>query len=215
MRDMRRARTLPGDRPLPCTCQPNPDCSSCELRSALMCRFDRNDLLRFLLGFLPFAATVVAGAIRSGLGVYLLAWLAYWPFFFFVWEGRALCSHCPYWAGEGRVLRCHANYGVIKIWAYRPGPMSVWDKAHFILGAALFVGFPLALLTFGGQYTVALVALATAVGGGYSLWRHGCSRCVNFSCPANHVPSELVDAYLRRNPTIRAAWEKSGYRLGE
>ena len=29
------------------------------------------------------------------------------------------------------------------------------------------------------------------------------------------MPKPLVDAYLRRNPVMREAWEASGYRLGE
>jgi len=180
-----------------------------------MCRFDRRDLVAFAVDFLPFGIAVVAGLIRSGLGLCLLGWFAYWIVFFFVWEARVLCSHCPYWAAEGRVLRCHANYGVIKIWKYRPGPMSKWEKAQFVPGVALFVGFPLVLLLAGGEYVLALVALAGAVSASFNLWRHSCSRCVNFSCPANHVPKQLVDAYLRRNPVMRAAWEATGYRLGD
>ena len=113
------------------------------------------------------------------------------------------------------ILRCHANYGVIKLWRHRPGPMSGLEKAQFLIGVALFVGFPLVLLLVGGEYVLALVALAGAVSVGFNLWRHGCSRCINFSCPANHVPKRLVDAYLRRNPTMLEAWEESGYRLGD
>ena len=44
---------------------------------------------------------------------------------------------------------------------------------------------------------------------------HYCSRCVNFSCPLNQIPKSVVDEYLRRNPVMREAWERSGYSLGE
>jgi len=40
-----------------------------------------------------------------------------------------------------------------------------------------------------------------------------CSQCVNFSCPLNIVPKSMVDEYLKRNPVMRDAWVKSGYRL--
>jgi hypothetical protein len=203
-------RSRPSAAALPCTAQHDPDCAGCFLASQLMCRFEHADLLSFLLSFLPFGIAVVAGAIRSGLAVYLLAWLAYWPLFFFLWEARVLCSHCPYWAAEGAILRCHANYGVVKLWRYRPGPMSQPEKVQFILGASLFVGFPLGLLVIGAEYVLALVAAGAVVSAGYGLWRHGCSRCVNFSCPANHVPRKLVEAYLSRNPAIRAAWQEAG-----
>jgi hypothetical protein len=39
------------------------------------------------------------------------------------------------------------------------------------------------------------------------------TRCINFSCPINAVPKPLVDSYLKNNPVMRLAWEKSGYRL--
>jgi hypothetical protein len=52
-----------------------------------------------------------------------LGWLAIWFLFFFVLEGRVLCSHCPYWAKESRVLHCHANYGVIKLSKERLRPL--------------------------------------------------------------------------------------------
>ena len=60
-------------------------------------------------------------------------------FFFFVWEARILCSHCPYWAEEGRILHCHANYGVIKIWRYHPEPMSKFEQVQFIVGVLIFL----------------------------------------------------------------------------
>ena len=36
-----------------------------------------------------------------------------------------------------------------------------------------------------------------------------CSRCINFSCPFNKVPQNLVDEYLNRNPILKDAWKKS------
>jgi hypothetical protein len=36
---------------------------------------------------------------------------------------------------------------------------------------------------------------------------------VNFSCPLNNVPKELVDAYLVKNLIMKEAWEASGYKL--
>jgi hypothetical protein len=42
-----------------------------------------------------------------------------------------------------------------------------------------------------------------------------CTRCINFSCPLNSVPKELVDIYLQHNPAMLAAWQASGYVVGE
>jgi hypothetical protein len=200
---------------LPCTWQPSEDCAGCELEADLMCRFDSSDLTSFLLNFLPIAITVVAGMIIGGYGLFLLPWFAFWIFFFFVWEARVLCSHCPFWAEPGRILHCHANYGVVKFWRYRPGPMSRSERVQFIAGALILIGFPFVFLLLGSQYLLACIALATVISAAFNLRKHVCTRCIHFSCPVNAVPKSIVDAYLRRNPSIREAWEASGYRLDE
>jgi hypothetical protein len=179
-----------------------------------MCRFDSKDLVSFLVNCLPFGVVTIAGTIQAGYGRYLWLWLAYSIFFFFVWEARVLCSHCPMWAEEGRILHCHANHGVLKIWKYRPGPMSRSEQVQFLVGASLWVGLPFVFLLLGKEYLLALIGLATIVSAAFNLRKHTCVRCLNFSCPANTVPRQIVDAYLERNPDMQAAWEASGYRLG-
>jgi hypothetical protein len=119
------------------------------MSGTLMCRYTPIDLAGFLLGFLPFGTATFVGLLQGGYGWYLLGWLAYWLFFFFGWEARILCSHCPFWAEGGRVLHCHANYGVYKIWRFHPEPMSTLEKAQFMLGSAVFIGYPFVFLLFG------------------------------------------------------------------
>jgi hypothetical protein len=198
---------------LPCTWQPLSTCQACQTNGRLMCRLDRKDMVNFFMIILPFGVTAIAGNIRAGYGWYLLLWLAYSLFFFFVWEARVLCRHCPYWSEVGTILRCHANYGVIKIWKYQPGPMSRLEKIQFGIGALIWIVFPLPFLLMGREYLLALIAVSAAISGMFILRRNVCSQCINFSCPMNIVPKQLVDAYLRRNPQIQAAWEASGYRL--
>jgi hypothetical protein len=197
-----------------CTWQDISKCADCPSGDALNCRFKWSDLLYFLAGFLPPAIAVVAGMIRGGFGCYLLGWVGYMMFFFFVWEARILCRHCPYWAEDGRVLHCLANYGVIKMWRYHPEPMSTSEKVQFLVGAGIIVLYPFPFLIIGKEYILTLITLAGMVSFAFSLRKHVCTRCVNFSCPANGVPKEIVDAYLRRNPVMRRAWEESGYQLG-
>jgi hypothetical protein len=189
-----------------CTARPADDCAGCGLAGRLMCRYDRRDSVVFFMAALPFFFTSIVGSILGGYGGWLLAWLAYALFFFTVWEGRVLCSHCPYWAEEGRILRCHANYGVFKLWRYRPGPMSRWEQAQFVAGALLLVGFPFPLLLAAREFlpaAVCLVSLASAV---YFVYRNACTRCVNFSCPFNAVPPQTRAEFFRRNPPIARAW---------
>lgn len=196
---------------LPCSAQPDARCKDCILEDQLMCRFNQEDMLNFFMIVFPYAFTVISGAIRAGYGLYLLLWLAYSLFFFFIWESRVLCRHCPFWAKDSRILNCHANYGVVKIWKYTPYPMSKSEKTQFILGALLWLGFPFPFLLLGHEYLLTLIGLSAAVSGIFLLRRNICSRCINFSCPLNNVPKSLVDAYLKLNPRILSAWMESGY----
>lgn len=195
----------------PCTAQSAPDCRSCTLTGQLMCRYQGRDTMHFFMVVLPFFFVTIGGVVRSGYGWWLLGWLAYALFFFFIWEARVLCRHCPYWAEEGRVLRCHANYGVIKLWKYRPGPMSRSEQAQFVIGALLLVVYLLVFLIVGQEYLLAASAVVSAISMTYLLRRNICTRCINFSCPLNNVPRPLVEAYLQRNPEMHRAWETSGY----
>jgi hypothetical protein len=178
-----------------------------------MCRYKNRDLLNFMTIAIPYMAAVTIGAILGGYGYYLFLWLVYMLGFFFVWEARILCSHCPYWANPGRILECHANSGVFKIWKFNPTPMSKSEKNQFIIGALIWMAFPFPFVLLGGQYWLAVVGLISAVSAVMILHYNVCRRCVNFSCPLNNVPKELVDAYLKRNPIMLAAWTASGYQL--
>jgi len=199
---------------LPCTAERNPHCSACSIQGRLMCRYKDRDLLNFLTIVLPYGASMIVGAILGGFGLWLFLWLAYALFFFFVWEARVLCRHCPYWAAPDRILECHANSGVIKIWKFDPAPMSRSEQRQFIAGALLWMLMPFPLLMLGGQYWIAFIGLCSLVSGVLLLHYNVCSRCVNFSCPMNNVPKVLVDAYLQDNPLMLKAWLENGYSLG-
>ena len=196
---------------VPCNFRGEELCRACALENRLMCHYDARDSMQFFMVVMPFMVTAVIGAIQAGYGWYLLGWPVYWLLFFFGWEARVLCSHCPMWAEEGRVLRCHANYGVIKLWPYRPGPMSKAEQAQFIIGASIWFGYPLVLTILGGAYLWAGVTLVTIISGAYNLRHTSCQRCINFSCPMNAVPKSDVDVYLKRNPAMREAWEAAGW----
>jgi len=198
-----------------CTWQSISACDDCPILGELQCRFRWHDLLSFFVNFAPYGIASIAGMVRSGAAWLLLGWLSFAILFFFGWEARVLCSHCPYWAEGGRILHCHANFGVFRIWRYRPDPMSRSEKAQFLIGALILIAFPFPFMLLGEQYLLVLVALSAAVAFALNLIRNTCVRCVNFSCPLNRVPKPIVDAYLRRNPVIRQAWEATGYSLGE
>lgn len=195
------------------TCDHTTDCGDCKANKKLMCRYEKKDSKNFFAVFSPYMITAVIGLVITGYGYIGFAWLAFAVFFFVVWEASILCSHCPYWALPGRTLRCHANYGVIKLMKYKPGPMSKSEQIQFIIGALTLVLFPIPFVIIGGEYILAIV-MVTMVFGGLRIMRSFiCSRCINFSCPSNTVPKENKDMYLRKNDVMRKAWEESGYRL--
>lgn len=208
----RRQTSIPESAPL-CTWQPASNCVGCETHGKLMCRLDGKDMLEFFMIVLPFAVAAIAGTILAGYGWSLWLWLGYSLFFFFVWEAYVLCRHCPFWAEPGKVLRCHANYGVFKIWKHNPGPMSRAERVQFVVGALIWMAFPFPFMLLGQEFLLAAIAAAAALSGVFVLRISVCSRCVNFSCPMNRVPKQLVDEYLMRNPQMKAAWEASGYHL--
>ncbi len=196
-----------------CTLRSSSECGKCSIHSSLMCRFDSKDLVHFLISFLPFAIAAVAGVIRAGYGTVLLGWAAYGIFFFVFWEARILCKYCPYWAANGRILHCHANYGVFKIWKHDPRPMNMSEKVQFVAGALIFLAYPLFFSMLGGEYVLTLVACSAAVASAMNLKKNACTRCINFSCPMNSVPKSVVDQYLLRNPILREAWKSQGYEM--
>jgi hypothetical protein len=198
-----------------CTFRPVSECAGCGLGERLKCRFRTGDLLHFLAMFGGFAFPAIIGVIGGGYGWWLLGWLAFALFFFELWEIRILCSHCPYYAEEGHTLHCIANYGSLKVWKYRPGPMSRAEKIQLWIGFAILGGYPFPFLLLGQEYILAFLALWGLGLFFWTLHKYTCPQCVNFSCPLNQVPKEVVDEYLRRNPVMRQAWEAHGWRLEE
>jgi hypothetical protein len=216
---------------LVCTWDDQEKCLDCELQEALDCRWEQSLLIRFYKGVGFAMVSAILAFILVGLFISwipLVIYVIFWIFFFGFFEIRVLCSHCPYYAEEGRILHCLANHGTIKVWKYHPEPLNLFEKFGFLAGAVFFVFFPVIIDLFGifalwnqedkQLLIVILVILAiTSLLGGiyffYVLRSKICPKCINFSCPLNKVPKELVDAYLKRNPIMKEAWEASGYQL--
>ncbi|MFX1507079.1 MAG: hypothetical protein ACFFDC_13370 [Promethearchaeota archaeon] len=216
---------------LVCTWDEEEKCLDCELQERLDCRWKQSLLIRFYkaVGFAMVSA--ILAFILIGLFISwipLIIYVIFWIFFFGFFEIRVLCSHCPYYAEEGRILHCLANHGTIKVWRYHPEPLNSFEKFGFLAGAVFFVLFPLitelfGILTFWNQedklilILMLVVLAAISLLGGiyffYFLRSRICPKCINFSCPLNKVPKELVDAYLKKNPIMKAAWEDAGYQL--
>jgi MFS family permease len=194
-------------------------------------RYDKRLARYFVWNQVPSLVMMLLGP--SLVGIITGVW---WPLVailvgtFALWglgvETRLLCSHCPFYAAEGKTLHCLALDGFPKFWKYRPGPMSQWEK--YLLSALvifLMVG-PVLVELYGtwylwtnsfdqaavlGMLLVALATILTEWQFTYVIGHDFCSRCINFSCPLNRVPKPIVDNYIKQNPMMQQAWEKEGY----
>jgi hypothetical protein len=192
------------DRPI-ATCESS-TCNDCPIDTKVHCHFSLKDLIHFLLISLP-------PFLLGGAGIYdisgwlLLIWVIFVIAFFGFIEIRVLCSHCPHYAESEKTLKCWANYGSLKLWKYRLGPMTIPEKIILLGGFLIVWGYPLLFLVFGRQLFLLIVYLITTVGFFVTLKTFLCSQCMNFACPLNSVNKEIRDQFFVRNPSVAKAWE--------
>ena len=192
------------DKPI-ATCT-SKTCDGCPVHGTLHCHFVPQDLISFLLIALPpfllggFTIYLVSGWL-------LIPWLLFILAYFGFIEIWVMCSHCPHYAEKGNSLKCWANYGSPKIWKYRPGPMTFWEKAVFFSGLVLVWGYPLFFLISNVQLFLLIVYLMTTAGFFTTLRMFLCSQCMNFACPMNTVKNEVRRDFFERNPKIAKAWK--------
>jgi hypothetical protein len=215
------------------TCTGDDDCDECTLDAALNCRFEKKRLIGFLAMVLPFIAASVIGlyivGTIMGTQIFLAAYAAFYLAFFVFIEPLILCRHCPHYAREGTIIRCHANYGLPKIWRYDPRPLNELEKTGILTGFAVFGLYPIAVEAYGLWTLFVVMGFVNPPGGlllmGVTLFntlsalalllllrRNYCTRCVNFGCPLNNTPNNLKTAYLTRNPDIKRQWEDADRR---
>ncbi len=196
---------LPADQPI-ATCIAA-SCEDCPLQSKVHCHFVQRDLTRFLLSVAP-------SFLLAGLGVilfnawWLIPWIGFIILFFGVIEIRVLCAHCPHYAEPGKTLQCWANYGSPRLWKFRPGPMTLWEKIALFGGFALIWGGPMVLMAISSQWLLLTLTTVATFGFFYRMQTHNCNQCFNFVCPLNRVDEATRWVFLARNPVIKKAFEK-------
>lgn len=198
-----------------CTWREDAGCARCSIRGALKCRHSWGDLLAFILLTMTWFMPAGFGMYAAGFGWWIVVWVCFALFFFNVWETKILCSHCPYYARSGNTLVCIANHGCLKLWEYNPAPMNRSEKAQFLVAVTVLVGAPFPFLVLGEQWTMLILSVVGTGACLLNMQRNVCSKCVNFSCPANRVPKHVVDVYLSKNPVMRDAWRQAGYRIDD
>jgi hypothetical protein len=176
-------------------------CEGCPVRRSLKCHFGAGDLLPFLLSASPAFVLGAIGIAAAGVG-YLALWGVLLVGCFGVAEIRVLCSHCPHYAERVSSLRCWANYGSPKLWRYRPGPMSRWEKTVFFGALASVAGYPLLFMLVAASWALLAAFLAALAGLATFMAIRMCGRCMNFACPANRVSGPTRQAFIQRNPGV-------------
>jgi hypothetical protein len=219
-----------------CTWNDGSDCTDCAIQDKLACRWDRKILGGFYAIAFPPTIMAIFGIMLvgflTGVWSFLIAYIIYFLVMLGVFEIRFLCSHCPYYAEESKILHCLGNHGSLKLWRYHPEPMNKFERfmMYFLIATVFFV-FPLSVMGYGiwflsvnyaeygmisllGLIGIMAASLITSTSFVSTLRIFFCSSCVNFSCPLNTVSKPVVDEYLKKNDVMRKAWEDTGYKLG-
>ncbi|MDC7126709.1 MAG: hypothetical protein PQJ46_14150 [Spirochaetales bacterium] len=194
----------------PCTCQNQANKEGCDIHQNLLCRHNKKETQFMFFMMLPFYITSFGGLIKVGMGLWIIPWVAYITFFFIIIEGNIICGHCPYYDMPGKTLKCPGNYGVPKLFKYKPGPMSKAERILFIITAFSTLMYPVVLLTIAKEYLLVAIAAASIIQLVLIFRKCICNRCVNFSCPNNTTDKSLKDAYFAQNTTMSEAWKKAG-----
>jgi hypothetical protein len=215
-----------------CTHNQQSDCINCDNYQKIDCK--RNDrrvkvslLIEFSFIVLSLFGTYIAGIIIELLWI-PLGYLFILILVFFVIQPRVTCSHCPYYAGKGKILHCSENIFSPKIWKFHPEPINKIEKMITIICFSILGLYPLILelnslwiVYNSANGTFLMLTLIYVFLGNlfvillfyYIFLSLYCTHCVNFSCLFNKVPKINVDEYLKRNPVMKNAWENKGYKI--
>ena len=202
-----------------CTWDNEENCDQCNLQGRLHCHLNKKYAIwfgiPFLIGFIPAFVGLILLTYPLNL-ISTLVWLGYIMFFFLIWEPPILCAHCPFYAeGDKKTLRCSINFGFLKTSKFKPGPINLWEKFQFLIGANIIFAIPIVFLIVGQKW----VYLGLCVFG-VILWYiviqlKVCTDCINLSCVLNRVPKEIRDEFLKKNPIMYKAWKDKGYEFDD
>ncbi len=215
---------------LTCVAADGIECEDCNLDKIIMCKFSKRQTIVFIICNTCYRLNALA--IFYFIGSILNTWWMMWAYglfiaiTFFVIEPGLICSHCPFYAKEGKFLKCGGLWGIPKLWKYHLEPVKKWKKI-----AMLVVGFIFELIPLFGivgniilflidphppfYYEIILI-ITTIVFIGLAYYHlkvllgSRCKKCPHFSCPLNNVPARYVQLFLNKNIVMRTAWEDAG-----
>jgi hypothetical protein len=106
---------------------------------------------------------------------------------FFLIVPLYLCRHCPYYAGPGRIVKCPAHYGAVKLFKSTNKRLNPLESFLTVGGLVVLFGGPLVIEAIGGQWFWLAASAWTAVLWIVTMQRYICAVCPNFSCPLNRI----------------------------
>jgi len=188
---------LDPDKPLS-TCKAT-TCKGCPVADILVCHFNGKQLSFFISLALPLF--LGAGyAIFLFNPLLLIPWLLFIVSYFGLIEIRVMCSHCPHNEEEElQTLKYWANYGSPKLWKYRPGPMSVFEKFIFIAGLLVILLPPAVFLLLQQRFVLTAAYMILLIVWKILLRLGFCRRCINFVCPFNVVDQDTREIFREKN----------------
>jgi len=165
-------------------------CDECEIHSRIICRFHPGQFIRFYLILLPSLITGIIGTYNYNYNIFI-SWILMIAMFFLLIGIRVLCTHCPHYNESPEIIRCWANWGVPKLWKYRPSPMNVYEKAILISGFIIIWGYPAVFISLTYNWLLLSGYILSVSFFFFLLNRFSCRKCINFSCPLNRVDPEV------------------------
>ncbi len=173
-------------------------CKDCTIHSKIACHVNFGHLFRFYLIVSP-------AFILGGTGVYnysvnsFISWVMIIGLFFLLFGIRVLCTHCPHYNESTGILKCWVNYGVPKLWKYRPNPMNVFEKAIYLTGHGIIWAYPIIFISLTGKWILLSGYMISVLLFFLLLSRFYCRKCLNFSCPLNRVSTNVKEEFLKNN----------------
>ena len=184
------------DKPLN-TCSKE-TCNDCDIHSKITCHFNPGQILRFYLIFSPPFITGSIG-IHNYSSDFFIIWVMMTGLFFLLAGIRVLCTHCPHYNEPSAILKCWVNYGIPKLWKYRPVPMNILEKAILISGFIIIWCYPVIFISLTGKWILLSGYIFSVALFFILLNLFQCRRCINISCPFNRVSSKVKEEFIRNN----------------
>jgi len=181
-------------------------CTGCEVQGKLLCIHTPADLLDFIVLVIPPVIPFLAGMVIGRFWIGLAVWSGLVIAFFGYFEALVLCRHCPHYAEEGFLLKCHANSGLPKIPKFDPRPLNRVEQIAWLAWVAVLFLYFIPFFVISQQWLLLVITAAGMASAAWTLQRTQCNRCYHLSCPINRVPEEVREGFFRNYPEFAEAW---------